>query len=61
MIEGLYPTPLQRQGSPEECAAVICFLASDLASFVTGSSLPVDGGTVAAGTWKVRRDGSFAM
>ena len=61
MLEGFHPTPLQRQGSPEECAAVICFLASDLASFVTGSSLPVDGGTVAAGTWKVRHDGSFAM
>lgn len=61
LIEGLHPTPLRRVGSAEECAAVICFLASDLASFVTGSSIPVDGGTVAAGSWKVRLDGTFGM
>lgn len=61
LIEGLYPTPLRRLGTPEECAAVICFLASDLASFVTGSTLPVDGGTVAAGSWKVAHDGSWKM
>ena len=60
-IDGLHPTPLRRVGSTEECAAVICFLASDLASFVTGSSIPVDGGTVAAGSWKVRLDGTFGM
>ncbi len=61
LIDGLHPTPLRRVGSVEECAAVICFLASDLSSFVTGSSIPVDGGTVAAGTWKVRLDGTFGM
>ena len=61
LIDGLHPTPLRRVGSTEECAAVICFLASDLASFVTGSSIPVDGGTVAAGSWKVRLDGTFGM
>jgi len=61
MIEGMHPTPLQRMGTAEECAAVIGFLASDMASFVTGSSLPVDGGTVAAAAWKVRTDGTFAM
>jgi NAD(P)-dependent dehydrogenase (short-subunit alcohol dehydrogenase family) len=61
MIPDLHPTPLRRMGSVEECAAVICFLASDLASFVTGSSIPVDGGTVAAGSWKTRVDGTFAM
>ena len=61
MIEGLFPTPLRRMAAPEECAAVICFLASDLASFVTGSTLPVDGGTIAAAAWKVRNDGTFGM
>ena len=61
LIEGLHKTPLRRVGTPEECAAVICFLASDLASFVTGSTLPVDGGTVAAGSWKVALDGSWKM
>ena len=61
LIPGLQPTPLGRTGTPEECAAVIVFLASDLASFVTGSSIPVDGGTVAAGSWKVRDDGTWGM
>jgi L-rhamnose 1-dehydrogenase len=37
-------TPLRRCGSPEEVAKVCVWLASDLASFVTGTSIPVDGG-----------------
>lgn len=37
-------TPLARFGDPEEIAKVVSFLCSDLASFVTGASLPVDGG-----------------
>ena len=36
--------PLGRLGEPEEAAAVILFLASDLASYVTGSCINVDGG-----------------
>lgn len=37
-------TMLQRPGTPEEVAACILFLASDDASYVTGSCLFVDGG-----------------
>ncbi len=36
--------PLGRMGTPEEFAAVVTFLASERASFVTGATLVVDGG-----------------
>jgi 3-oxoacyl-[acyl-carrier protein] reductase len=41
--------PLKRQGTDYEIANAVAFLASDLASFITGAYLPVCGGNVMPG------------
>ncbi|MEM6106681.1 SDR family oxidoreductase [Mycobacterium sp. 050272] len=43
--------PAGRMGLPADQARVILFLASDLSDFVTGHTIPTDGGTGAAGGW----------
>ncbi len=44
-------TPLRRLAEPEEVARVIAFLAGDEASYISGSSVLVDGGWVGDGGW----------
>lgn len=41
--------PLKRRGTDQEIANVVAFLASDLASFITGAYIPVCGGNVIPG------------
>ena len=45
--------PLGRGGEPHEVANAVAFLASDLASYITGAAVLVDGGQLASkfGTW----------
>jgi len=59
--------PLGRGGEPGEVAQAIVFLASGLASFITGATLFIDGGQMAAkfGTWSEAnaefRDGRWQL
>ncbi|WP_406634514.1 SDR family NAD(P)-dependent oxidoreductase [Amycolatopsis sp. WGS_07] len=46
--------PLGRFGHVDEYAKVIEFLTTDAASYVTGHTIPVDGGTLAASGWYLR-------
>lgn len=43
LVEAGKAVPLGRLGQPEEVANLVCFLASDLASYVTGTAINVDG------------------
>ena len=35
---------VRRRGEPDDIAAMVCFLASDLSSWITGQTYPVNGG-----------------
>ena len=43
--------PLGRFGTPRDAAGCAVFLASDLSSWVTGTTIHMDGGALAAGGW----------
>jgi 3-oxoacyl-[acyl-carrier protein] reductase len=59
--EHLVPTwvPLGRFGTPDDVAGAALFLASDLSRFVTGTTVHVDGGTLAAGGWFPTAEGGW--
>lgn len=42
-------TPMRRIGTPDDVVAVVLFLASDAAPFLTGQTVPVDGGYLVQG------------
>jgi len=48
MAESARSIPLQRYGTPDEFARVAVFVASPAASYVTGTTVPVDGGIIQA-------------
>ncbi|HWA64428.1 MAG TPA: SDR family NAD(P)-dependent oxidoreductase [Candidatus Paceibacterota bacterium] len=48
MDKAMAHVPLQRIGQPQEVAAAVVFLASEESSYITGSTLYVDGGWLAA-------------
>lgn len=43
--------PLMREGDDVECGDLAAYLASDMASYITGAIIPIDGGTYAASGW----------
>ncbi len=51
--------PLGRFGTPDDHAGVALFLASDLSAWVTGVTVPVDGGAIAASGFYRLGDGSW--
>jgi 3alpha(or 20beta)-hydroxysteroid dehydrogenase len=46
--------PMHRQGTPQECAELVLFLASEEASFISGAEIAIDGGYIAAGLASMR-------
>ncbi|GAA0370180.1 SDR family NAD(P)-dependent oxidoreductase [Actinoallomurus spadix] len=48
-VAGWYP--LRRVGTPDDVAAAVLFLASDEAAWISGATLPVDGGLLAGNQW----------
>jgi NAD(P)-dependent dehydrogenase (short-subunit alcohol dehydrogenase family) len=52
-------TPLPFAGHVDDVAGAVIYLASDLGRFVTGTTIHVDGGNLAAGGWGRSSDGSW--
>src|SRR5690348_17564677 len=52
-------TPLPIAGHVDDVAAAAVYLAGDAGRFVTGTTIHVDGGNLAAGGWIRRPDGTY--
>jgi NAD(P)-dependent dehydrogenase (short-subunit alcohol dehydrogenase family) len=53
--------PLGRPGVDTECANVAVFLASHMSDYVTGTVIPVDGGTWASSGWLRNKAGKWTL
>ena len=53
--------PLGREGVDMECGDAALFLASPMAAYITGTLLPVDGGTWASSGWVRGRNGKWTL
>ncbi len=53
--------PVGRAGIDTECGLAALFLASDMASYINGVILPVDGGTWASSGWVRDKDGKWSL
>lgn len=53
--------PMMREGVDMECGDAAVFLASRMASYITGAVLPVDGGTSAASGWVRGQNGKWTL
>jgi len=53
--------PLLREGVDLECGDAAVFLSSEMASYITGVLLPIDGGTHAASGWVRGRNGKWTL
>ena len=53
--------PLGRGGIDAECGHLAAFLASPMASYITGTIIPIDGGTWGSGGWIRNKAGTWAL
>ena len=53
-------TPLPRKGDADDVAAAVIYLAGAMSEFVTGTTIHVDGGNLAAGGWHAQQDGGWS-